>query len=150
MVVSDTPVGHSRTTAAALVVLVAVVLSACSAPAAAPPSGANTVMVTMSDKDIRLSSAEVPAGLVTFMVMNSGTIVHSLVVIRTDTPDDKMPLDPADESKVKETGSIAATGQMPAGSGKQIQRQLTPGKYVLVCNEPAHYAVGMHTGLVVK
>jgi len=107
-------------------------------------------MVTMSDKDITLSAAEVPAGLVTFMVMNHGSILHSLVVIRTDVSDDQMPLDPADPAKVKETGSIVATGQMAAGSGKQIQRQLTPGKYVLVCNEPAHYAVGMHTGLVVK
>ena len=143
------PVGPSRTIAS-LIALLALILSACSSSAAAPSGDANTVMVTMSDKGITLSAPEITAGLVTFMVMNRGTIVHSLVVIRTDTADDKMPLDPADESKVRETGSIAATGQMAAGSGKQIQRQLTPGKYVLVCNEPAHYAVGMHTGLVVK
>lgn len=143
------PVGPSRTIIAVLALLT-LVLSACSSSAAAPSASATTVTVMMSDKEITLSTAEVPAGLVTFMVMNRGTIVHSLVVIRTDVPNDQMPLDPADLSKVKETGSIAATGQMVAGSGKQIQRQLTPGKYVLVCNEPAHYAVGMHTGLVVK
>jgi uncharacterized cupredoxin-like copper-binding protein len=142
-------VGASRQIAA-FSVLFALVLSACSSSPAAPSGSTTTLMVMMSDKDITLSTAEVPAGLVTFMVMNRGTIVHSLVVIRTDVADNKMPLDPADESKVNETGSIAASGQMAVGSAKQIQRQLTPGKYVLVCNEPAHYAVGMHTGLVVK
>ena len=143
------PVGLSRTIVAILALLT-LVLSACSSSTAAPSASATNVMVQMSDKDITLNATEVPAGLVTFMVMNRGTILHSLVVIRTDVADDQMPLDPADQSKVKETGSIVATGQMAAGSGKQIQRQLTPGKYVLVCNEPAHYAVGMHTGLVVK
>ena len=129
-------------------VLIGLLLSACSASSVTP--NVASVMVTMNDKDITLSQAEIPPGLVTFMVMNHGTIVHSLVVIRTDVADDKMPLDPADETKVKETGSIAASGQMAAGTGKQLQRQLAAGKYVLVCNEPAHYAVGMHTGLVVK
>ncbi len=128
--------------------LVILFLSACSGTAA--PSNSTNVMVWMDDKGIQLSTAEVPAGLVTFMVMNRGTIVHSLVVIKTDTPDDKMPLDPNDAAKVSEAGSLAVTGQMAAGAGKQIQRQLSAGKYVLVCNEPAHYAVGMHTGLVVK
>lgn len=132
----------------AILALFALLLSACSA--SPMPVAAMGVMVTMSDKEITLSQSEVPAGLVTFMVMNRGTIVHSLVVIKTDTADDKMPLDPNDPAKVVETGSIAASGQMNAGTGKQIQRQLSAGRYVLVCNEPAHYAVGMHTGLVVK
>ena len=141
------PIRDARAITAGLAAL-GLVLSACSS-SGGPLTGTN-LMVTMGDKAISLSQTEVPAGLVTLMVMNHGTIVHSLVVIRTDTPDDQMPLDPSDESKVKEAGSIAATGQMSAGAMKQIQRQLTPGKYVLVCNEPAHYAVGMHTGLVVK
>jgi len=128
---------------ATLVVLV----GACSS---STDGAATNLMVWMGDKDITLSADEVPAGQVTFMIMNRGTIVHSLVIVRTDVPHDQMALDPNDPSKVSETGSIAVTGQMDVGSGKQISRRLVPGKYVLVCNEPAHYAVGMHRGLVVK
>jgi uncharacterized cupredoxin-like copper-binding protein len=131
---------------AATLALVAL-LGACSS--AAQPAG-TTITVTMGDKEIALSQADIAAGAITFNVINSGTIVHSLVLMKTDTPHDQMPLDSSDASKVKETGTIAVTGQMAVGTSKQISRQLAAGKYVLVCNEPAHYAVGMHTGLVVK
>jgi len=128
--------------------LLALAISACASSGPAPT--ATSVMVRMGDKEITLSQAEVPAGLVTFSIMNNGSIVHSLVLIRTDVAHDQMTLDPADPSKVDEKGSIAVTGQMAVGAMAQFARALVPGKYVLVCNEPAHYAVGMHTGLVVK
>ena len=126
----------------------ALLLGACSS--AAPAAGTTNVTVTMTDKGITLSDPSVPAGAVTFTVVNKGTIIHSLVLIKTDVPHDKMPLDPKDPTKADETGSVAATGQMAVGASKQIARQLAAGNYVLVCNEPAHYAVGMHIGLVVK
>ena len=132
----------------AVAVAIAALLAACSS--AAPATAGPTVTVTMTDKEIQLSDASVPAGPVTFNVVNKGTIIHSLVVIKTDAPQDKMPADPSDAAKVKESGSVAATGQMAVGSQKQLSRQLAAGNYVLVCNEPAHYAVGMHIGLVVK
>lgn len=127
--------------------LIAFVISSCASSAAVP---AATVMVRMGDKDIALSQNELSAGLVAFTVMNAGTIVHSLVLIRTDVPHDQMKLDAADPSKVDEKGSIAVTGQMAVGAMARFERSLVAGKYVLVCNEPAHYAVGMHAGLVVK
>ncbi len=123
-------------------------LVACSASGST--AAAKNIDVTLSDKDIMLSATEIPAGAVTFTVMNKGTIVHSIVVLRTDLSHEKIPTDTSDPSKVQEPGSIAATGQMAVGTTKQITRQLTAGHYVIVCNEPAHYAVGMHTGLQVK
>ncbi|HEY3218949.1 MAG TPA: sulfocyanin-like copper-binding protein [Candidatus Limnocylindria bacterium] len=136
-----------RSITATAVLALVVLLGACG-QSAAPSAG--TITVTMTDKEIRLSETAVNAGLYTFDVINKGTVVHSLVLMRTDVPHDKMPADPADASKVKETGTIAATGQMAVGASKQMSRQLAAGQYVIVCNEPAHYLVGMHVALVVK
>jgi uncharacterized cupredoxin-like copper-binding protein len=138
-----------RSLAVIAALAVVALLGACGG--SAPASSAGTaITVTMTDKEIALSETSIGAGTVTFNVVNKGTTVHSLVILRTDVAHDKMPLDPNDVSKVLETGSIAVTGQLAVGATKQIARQLTAGQYVLVCNEPAHYAVGMHTALAVK
>ncbi len=127
----------------------ALVMGACGGATSAA-SAATTVNATMTDKDITLSAPSVGAGKVTFHVINSGTTVHSLVLIKTDTPQDKLPADPKDASKVQETGSVAATGQIAAGQSKDITRELAAGSYVVICNEPAHYLVGMHVAFAVK
>lgn len=137
-----------RSLALAATVAIVALLSACGA--AAQPAAGTTITVTMTDKEIVLSEASIAAGTVTFNVVNKGTTVHSLVILKTDLAHDKIPANPTDPSKVQETGTIAVTGQMAVGTSKQLARQLTVGQYVLVCNEPAHYAVGMHTALAVK
>lgn len=129
----------------------ALLLGACGGGGgSAAAGGSTTVTATMSDKDITLSVPSASAGKVTFHVVNSGSVVHSLVLIKTDTPQDKLPADAKDASKVQETGSVAATGQIPAGQAKDFTRDLAAGKYVVICNEPAHYVVGMHVGFAVK
>jgi uncharacterized cupredoxin-like copper-binding protein len=137
-----------RSLALAAVIASAALLSACGAESQS--SAGTTITVTMTDKEIALSESSVSAGPVTFAIVNKGTTIHSLVILRSDIAHDKMPLDPKDPSKVQETGSIAVTGQLVVGASMRMSRQLTAGQYVLVCNEPAHYAVGMHTALVVR
>ena len=136
-----------RSIAFTVVLAVVALIGACGQ---SQPAAGTTITVTMTDTRIVLSESVASAGTFTFDVVNKGTVVHSLVLLRTDVPDDKMPLDPKDPSRVQETGTIAVTGQMTVGASKQFARQLAAGQYVLVCNEPAHYAVGMHTTLVVK
>ena len=131
-----------------LLITAALAAGACGGQATAAP--ATTVTATMTDQAIALSVPSVSAGKVTFKVANSGTVVHSFVLIKTDTPHDKMPADPKDPSKVQETGSLAATGQIAVGQSKELTRDLAAGSYVLVCNEPAHYIVGMHVAFTVK
>jgi uncharacterized cupredoxin-like copper-binding protein len=108
------------------------------------------ITVTLTDKAIALSQPSVAPGKVTFVVDNKGTVPHSLVLMRTELPHDKIPADPKDETKVQEQGSILSTGQLAVASTKEFSRDLKAGSYVLVCNEPAHYIVGMHLGFVVK
>jgi uncharacterized cupredoxin-like copper-binding protein len=121
-------------------------LAACSSA----PAATTNITVTLTDKEIALSQSDVDAGSVTFTIVNKGTTVHSLVLMKSDLPHDNIPADPKDPAKVQETGSIAVTGQLAVGASMQLSRKLVAGNYVLVCNEPAHYIVGMHTGLVVK
>jgi uncharacterized cupredoxin-like copper-binding protein len=133
--------------ASALALITVASLASCGTSAAEP--GTN-VEVTLTDKEILLSAPTVSASTVTFTFTNKGTVMHSVVILRTDLGHDRIPADPKDPSKVQEPGSIAVTGEIAVGASKQLSRKLTAGQYVLVCNEPAHYIVGMHTALVVR
>jgi uncharacterized cupredoxin-like copper-binding protein len=89
----------------------------------------------------------VPAGLVDLDVTNAGPLPHELILFRTDFTHDKLPLD--EDGRVIEDaeGVINAfdTGDnIPAGENQHFDIALTPGKYVMLCNLPAHYGKGMH------
>jgi uncharacterized cupredoxin-like copper-binding protein len=132
-------------TFSALLLAVAVAGLACQQAPAAGPGGAITA--TFTDTNIQLSDTSVSNGKVTFTVKNSGSVMHSLVVLKTNLADDKIPASDANPSKADERGSLGATGQIAPGETKQFTFDLTAGKYVL---KPAHYLVGMHIGFVVK
>lgn len=133
---------------AATLIAAALLAAACGA---SPASGtATTVTVTHDDKSITLDRTSVPAGVVTLKMVNTGAVIHSLVVLKTDLPHDKIPADPKDGSKVQLTGVVRESGQITAGQTKELSVKLEPGSYVLVCNEPAHYIIGMHTAFTVK
>jgi uncharacterized cupredoxin-like copper-binding protein len=73
-------------------------------------------------------------------------------VFRTDLPEDQLPT--ASTGDVNETGPgvtrVAATPSTTSPGGtQQLTATLTPGRYVLICNLPAHYRLGMHTVLIV-
>ena len=108
------------------------------------------VGVTLTDKGVTLAQSSVNAGAVTFSVKNSGTIAHELVVIKTDVPADKIQPNPDEAGKMSEDGSLGESGDMAAGEAKDFTLTLTPGKYVLMCNQPGHYMVGMHVAFEVK
>ena len=135
-----------RIVLAVLAAAAAVFASGCAAPRAAIAP----VTATLTDKAITLDVDSVPAGPVKFTVINAGTIVHSLVLLKTDTPHDQIPADKADPARVDEAGILRTTGQFGVGETREFSVQLVAGKYVLVCNEPAHYIVGMHAPFTVK
>ncbi len=114
----------------------------------APQGGA--VNATLTEMKITLDRASVPAGPVTFNVKNNGTVEHELVVLRTDVAEDKIPADAEEPGRVDETGSLGETGEVPVGTSKSFTVTLPAGRYVLMCNEPAHYAAGMHLAFAVK
>jgi uncharacterized cupredoxin-like copper-binding protein len=102
--------------------------------------------------------AVVPAGEVSFRVVNVGSLTHELVVL---------PLPPGGagsraigaDGRVDETGSLGeASATCGAGAGAGIgpgtigwvTLRLASGPYELLCNEPGHYAKGMYALLEVQ
>ncbi len=128
------------------------VLAACGGAASSGGSGGSggTVAVSLTDNVVTLGAAIVAPGKVTFTVKNTGSVVHSLVVLKTNLAHDKIPADPQDASRADERGKVAGSGQIAAGETKEFTVDLSSGKYVVMCNEPAHYLVGMHTALTVN
>ena len=115
-----------------------------------PASDSGPVAVTLTDTGVTLGQTTVKAGLVAFSVKNTGTIEHELVVVKTDVAQDKIPASADEPGKMSEDGSLGESGNLAAGTAKDFTLTLTPGKYVLMCNELGHYMVGMHIAFEVK
>lgn len=127
----------------ALLGLTAASLIALTACGGAAGASGGTVNATLTDTKITLDRTNIPAGNVTFVVKNTGTVTHELVVVKTDLAADKIPVDPEDPAKVSEDGSQGESGDLDKGDSKTFTLALTPGKYVLLCNQVGHYAMGM-------
>jgi len=111
---------------------------------------ASYVGVKLTEMAIALDATSVPAGPVIFGVANAGAVTHELVVLRTDLAVDKIPANPEEAGKVSEDGSLGESGDISAGRWSSFVLTLSPGKYVLICNLPGHYAAGMRIGFTVK
>lgn len=122
----------------------------------------NTVHVTVSDTQglngpmtLVASPATVQAGDVTFVVKNSGTIDHEMIVLQTSTPFNKLPItdggDPpvpvtSGANKVSETNKSGETGDpnlKPGVTRTFTIKNMAAGSYALVCNIALHYGKGM-------
>jgi len=128
-----------------LFVIAMLILSAC-----AQQTGPAKVTVKMSEWSVDLSQTSVPAGRVTFALKNDGKLTHELAILRTDLAHDKIPLRAEDPTKVQELGITGEIEDVDAGQMKEAVFELTPGNYVLVCNEASHYQAGMHVAFVVR
>jgi len=128
-----------------VVVLALLLVAACGSPAASPtPSGA----ITVEMKDFQVVVPDtLQAGSISFVVKNTGAATHSLAIIKTDLPADKLP---QENGKAKEDGKVAGAPMISPGQTVQLTVDLKPGDYVFICNEPGHYALGMHTHVSVR
>jgi uncharacterized cupredoxin-like copper-binding protein len=56
------------------------------------------------------------------------------------------------ENRVDEekSGDLGEVSELDPGKGGSLTLDMKPGKYVLYCNVPGHYAMGMWTVLTVK
>ena len=102
----------------------------------------------MSDYKITVSVPSVKAGSVKIGVRNLAAMEHSFQVIKTDLAPDKLPVDGA-SAKANEDGKVGELKSIPAGKSAALTVDLTPGKYVFICNIAGHYQLGMRTGFTV-
>jgi uncharacterized cupredoxin-like copper-binding protein len=131
----------------ALMALALLVVS-CAQSAENAPSDSQ-VVAELADSKITVNVPSVKAGKVKIGVRNLGTMEHSFEVLKTDLAPDKLPVDGA-SAKAKEDGKVGEIKSIAAGKSKAVTIDLTPGKYVFICNIAGHYQIGMHTGFTVE
>jgi len=108
------------------------------------------VDVTLKDFHIETAEQTVAAGNVVFQVRNDAPMTHEFVVVRTDLPDDQLPIG-SDGLSVNEEW-LSAMGELddvPASESRSLTLDLAPGRYVFFCNLEGHYLGGMHAVLEV-
>jgi uncharacterized cupredoxin-like copper-binding protein len=114
----------------------------------------------MNGGGMRLSAdhATAPHGTVSFLVTNSGSINHEMVVLPLLNSRAVGARPIGGGARIDEAGSLgeasktggagAGEGIVPGASG-WVTVTLAPGQYELVCNLAGHYTAGMYTQLTV-
>ncbi len=105
-----------------------------------------------SPMGIKVSKATVPAGPVTFNVTNdSKAMVHEMVVSPIKDENIALPYDKTGQ-KVDEdaAGHLGEVAELEHGKKGVLTLQMKPGRYILYCNIPGHYMLGMWTVITVK
>src|SRR5206468_1373346 len=103
--------------------------------------------VGLSEYSITPAPQTMKAGDVTFDVTNQGTMVHEMVLIKSD--DDPAHL-PMENGEASEEGSVGEVSELPAGKNGTLTAHLAPGSYVTICNVAGHYSAGMRTEFTVS
>jgi uncharacterized cupredoxin-like copper-binding protein len=103
------------------------------------------------EKDFNITAPKtIAAGDVDIAVKNLGPVSHELIVARGTAADlplrhDAVTVD-EDAIEPRIVGALE-----PVGAGvHELDLNLEPGRYVLLCNMNGHYRSGMHTEVVVR
>jgi uncharacterized cupredoxin-like copper-binding protein len=139
---------RSRWALAAALAAIAIVATACSA-APADTSETPNLIVDISDYKIVADHPSIAAGHVVIGIRNHASMLHELMVIKTDLAPDQLPLD-SGTAKAKEDGKVGELLNIASGASRKLVLELPPGNYVLICNIAGHYQLGMRAGLEVK
>ena len=115
-------------------------------PADTATSGA-VVSVALAEWKLVPSQATVRPGRVTFVVRNDGSIVHELVVLRSDRHHHSLKVQ---GGKAVEAGRLGRIPQVPSGVSRRLTLKLPAGRYVLLCNLLGHYQAGQFAALRVR
>lgn len=109
--------------------------------------------IKMGDYYFAPKNATAKAGPTTIEAPNEGTVEHELVLFKTNMNPAKLPTEAdgsVDEEKLDEVaGEAGEIADVEPGETKSEKFNLTPGKYVMFCNLPGHYAQGMYGTLTV-
>jgi len=117
-------------------------------------SGGKTVEIKMGDYFFAPKDGSAQAGPTVIEAPNEGSVEHELVVFKTNMDPAKLPTEASggvDEEKLDEVAEEAGeVADVESGETKSENFKLTPGKYVIFCNLPGHYAQGMYGTITVK
>lgn len=122
----------------------------------APAFAAESVQVQLEGERggkmaITLNQDSIPAGEVTFQVVNMATgTPHEMIVVMIDAAGQEFVVGP-DTDKVDEAtiNSLGEVSGLKAGETGDLTLTLEPGNYKLICNLKGHYAAGMAVAFTV-
>jgi uncharacterized cupredoxin-like copper-binding protein len=118
-----------------------------------PTPRGTPVNVRLEDFKVREDAAVVPAGTVSFRILNQGPTTHEINVVRTDHAPDKLPLQ-RDGLTVNEDAPgmkfLDDAEGLDIDDRETLALDLAPGHYVLYCNLEGHYLGGMYAALTVR
>ncbi len=112
--------------------------------------GGNTDM-SKATMGVKVDVTEVKAGEVTFAVTNdSKDTIHEMILSPVPADGAALPyladMNMVDEDAAKHLGEVA---ELDPGAKGALTVTLTPGDYILYCNIPGHYVLGMWTTIKV-
>lgn len=104
--------------------------------------------VSLTEWTVAPSRQSIPAGALTIAATNLGQTAHDLVIVRSDAGPKDLPIvdGRGDETKMKVIGRFQ---EFKSGEKEKLFA-LDSGRYLLICNLPAHYQQGMVALLVVE
>lgn len=131
-------------------------------------TGAGAVNVVLGDTKgldgpmtLVATPTSVAPGDVKITVKNAGTIDHEMIVLKTDTAFDQLPVVDAGDppaavttgaDKIDEADNVGETGEpdLKAGDSRTFTiKGLAAGRYVFACNIAKHYGLGMRAAFTV-
>jgi hypothetical protein len=118
-----------------------------------PAARGTPVNVRLEDFKVRRDVAVVPAGTVSFRILNQGPTAHELIVVRTDRPPDKLPLQRDGLTVNEDAPGIDVLDEVDGldiDDRRTLVLRLAPGHYVMYCNLEGHYLGGMNEELTVR
>ena len=102
-----------------------------------------TIFVQLGDYWAAPTVSSIRAGKVTFVARNVGRVPHELMV-------ERMPMRFDSPMHPNEDAAQGMIDDMGPGHGGRMTMHLRPGRFMLFCNAPGHYAAGQHMMFTVR
>lgn len=113
-------------------------------------AAATAAKVKVTEKEFKLTPTPITVkhGTVTFSVKNTGSLKHEFIVLKTNVAAGKLPIKGTKAVLVgKVEGKLSA---VQPHQTKTLTVKLPAGKYILLCNLPAHYKAGQRAAFKVS
>lgn len=109
-----------------------------------------TTSSTIHAMKMTATPSTVKAGPVKIVAVNqSHDLVHEVIVIR-QKDSAPLPYDSKAQRVIeKQVDDLGEVSDLDPGKSGSLTVNLSPGKYLLICNQPEHYKSGMWTRLTV-
>jgi hypothetical protein len=126
--------------------LAGLIASLCAASAAGGTGRVSTMRADVAEWSIVPSTGSVPAGRVRILVRNLGFEAHQVVLVRTSSFDERLPL----RRNRAVVHPIVTTTLIHSGGRASLDVTLRPGSYLLLDNLPWSYWKGASVAFTVS